>query len=151
LLVACKSAPAKGREFKDVRMIYGFDLKTKKLDDEPVFSFDVSDIRNFVSANKINVPSRQKKKGAIEVPIIRFRTSAIDIHPITKKLYLLSAADHLLFIFDRKGTLEHIEQLDPQVFNKAEGITFFDNGDLLITNEAQDKKPTLLKFTYKGK
>jgi hypothetical protein len=48
-----------------------------------------------------------------------------------------------------KGNLEHIEQLDPIVFNKAEGITFYDNGDMLITNEGQDKKPTVLFFKYK--
>lgn len=39
-----------------------------------------------------------------------------------------------------KGNLEYIEQLDPIMFNKAEGITFYDNGDMLITNEGQDKK-----------
>jgi hypothetical protein len=30
------------------------------------------------------------------------------------------------------------------MFNKAEGIAFFENGDMLITNEGQDNKPTFL-------
>ena len=47
------------------------------------------------------------------------------------------------------GDIEHIEQLNPTMFNKAEGITFYENGDMLITNEGQDKKPTLLFFKYK--
>jgi len=38
--------------------------------------------------------------------------------------------------------------LDPRVFNKAEGITFMENGDMLITNEGQDHRPTLLRFNY---
>jgi hypothetical protein len=67
---------------------------------------------------------------------------------VTKKLYLLSAVDHMMFIFDSTGKLEHIEQLSPKLFNKAEGITFFANGDMLITNEAQRMKPTLLRFNY---
>jgi len=82
--------------------------------------------------------------------VIKFRTSAICIHPLTKRLYLLSAADHALFIFGPGGQPEHIELLDPGIFNKSEGITFFSNGDALITNEAQNKKATLLRFNYTG-
>lgn len=149
LLIACKSKLGKGPEFKDKRVIYGFDLSTKKLSSEPVLSFDITTIKAFAQEKKLNLPVRDKKKGT--EPIIKFFTSAIAIHPITNKLYLLSAADHMLFIFDMKGNLEHIEQLNSKMFNKAEGITFFNNGDMLITNEAQDKKPTLLRFNYSGK
>jgi uncharacterized protein YjiK len=148
LLIASKTSVAKGKEFKDERMVYGFDLKTKKMDTQPAFSFNISEIKNFAKENQLSIPSREKKKGTIIDPIIRFRTSAINIHPFSQKLYLLSAADHMLFIFDRKGKIEHIEQLNPVMFNKAEGLTFFPNGDMLITNEAQDKKPTLLYFRY---
>lgn len=49
------------------------------------------------------------------------------------------------------GDIEHIEQLNPTMYNKAKGITFYENGDMLITNEGQDKKPTLLYFKYKQK
>ena len=79
-------------------------------------------------------------------------TSAIAVHPITKKLYLLSASDHLFFIFNStNGEIEHLELLNPDIFNKAEGITFMDNGDMIITNEGQNKNPTLLRFNYKSK
>jgi hypothetical protein len=62
---------------------------------------------------------------------------------------LLSAADYLLFVFNIDGSIENIETLNPVIFNKAEGITFFENCDMLITNEGQDKKPTLLRFNYR--
>jgi hypothetical protein len=39
-----------------------------------------------------------------------------------------------------------MQLLDPEMFNKSEGIAFYENGDMLITNEGQDKKPTLLHF-----
>ncbi len=149
LLIACKSKIGKGREFKDRRAIYGFDLSTKKLSKEPVYNFDVQNIRQFAQKHKISMPVRSKKNGQVTEPVIKFATSAVCIHPFTKKLYLLSAADHLLFIFDATGGIEHIEQLDPVMFNKAEGITFFENGDMLITNEAQDKKPTVFRFNYR--
>ncbi|MCC7303102.1 MAG: hypothetical protein IT233_10715 [Bacteroidia bacterium] len=151
LLIACKGKIGKGPEFKDKRVIYGFDLKTKSLSKEPVFDFDLQAIKDFAIKNNLNLPVKERKKKGetVKEPFIKFRTSAIGIHPVTQKLYLLSASDHLLFIFNMNGNLEHIEQLNPAMFNKAEGITFFENGDMLITNEGQDKKPTLLRFKYK--
>ena len=150
LLIAAKGKEGKGPEFKDMRVIYSFDLKTKKLSTEPAFEFDLQLIRQFASDKKLDLPSRSKKKGSVKEPVIKFMTSAIAIHPVSNKLYLLSAADHLFFIFGTDGKLEHMESLNSSIFNKAEGITFLDNHDMLITNEAQNKKPTLLRFSYKG-
>lgn len=153
LLIACKGKIGKGPEFKDKRVIYGFDLQTKTLTKEPIFDFDLQVIKDFAIKNKLDLPTktRKKKEQSITEPFIKFRTSAICIHPQTKKLFLLSASDYLLFIFNMSGDIEHIEQLNPTMFNKAEGITFYENGDMLITNEGQDKKPTLLHFKYRKK
>lgn len=148
LLIASKSAPGKGSEFKNQRGIYAFDITTKKLNDAAIINFDVHDIKRFAEEKQLKLPVKRKKKGRKTQTVLKFRTSEIAIHPITNKLYLLSAADHMLFIFDKKGDIEHIEQLDRDMFNKAEGITFFDDGDMLITNEGQDKKPSLLRFNY---
>ncbi len=150
LLIAAKGKVGKGREFKDKRVIYGFDLATKKLTPEPVFDFDLQAIRQFALTSKLELPAKSKKNGAVKEPFIKFMTSAIAIHPVSKKLYLLSAADHLFFIFGRDGNIEHMETLNPDIFNKAEGITFLHNHDMLITNEGQNKKPTLLRFSYTG-
>lgn len=148
LLIACKGKIEKGPEFKDKRVIYSFDLQSKTMGEEPVFDFDLQIIKAFAQNQKINLPARSKKKGKIIEPVIKFMTSDIGIHPLTKKLYLLSASDHLLFIFNMDGGIEHIEQLNPELFNKAEGITFLPSGDMLITNEGQGERPTLLQFKY---
>lgn len=151
LLIACKGKTEKGSGNKDKRVIYGFDLNTKLLTTEPVFDFDLQVIKQFAIENEINLRTRKrmKKKQAISEPVIKFMPSAIGIHPVSKKLFLLSGSDHLFFVFNSNGAVEHIEQLNPKLFNKAEGITFLKNNDLLITNEGQDKKPTLLRFNYK--
>jgi len=150
LLIACKGNIGKGAENKDRRVIYGFDLKTKKLTKKPVFDFDLQKIKEFATDNYLNLPTKkQKKKGkSVKEPDIKFRTSAICIHPLTKKLYLLSASDYLLFIIDTNGKIEHIEHLNRTIFNKAEGIAFYDNGDMLITNEGENKKATVLYFKW---
>jgi hypothetical protein len=49
------------------------------------------------------------------------------------------------------GTIEYIEKLNPDVFNMPEGIAFFGNGDMLISNEGRINPPTILRFNYKRK
>ncbi len=148
LLIACKSKIGKGEEFKDKRMIYAFNLKTKKLDKDPAFSFDMNDIQQFAKEKNVKMPERTSKNGRVYEVSIKFRTSAIGIHPRTGDLFLLSANDHMLFTFNMNGSIKNLIRLNEKVFNKSEGLTFYENGDLLITNEGQGKKPTLLKFRY---
>jgi uncharacterized protein YjiK len=151
LLIACKGKIGKGSAFKDKRVIYGFDLSKKQLSREPIFDFDMQAVKEFAIKNKIDLPSKTRKKNGQQItePFIKFRTSAICIHPKTKQLFLLSASDYLLFVFNSDGTLMQLEKLNYEIFNKAEGISFFENGDMLITNEGQNKCPTMLRFNYK--
>ncbi len=114
----------------------------------PAFSFNIETIRDYAQMNKIELPTKIKKNGEISKPVLKFKTSAIAVHPITKKLYLISADDYLLFVFDRTGKIENMVQLDSAMFNKAEGIAFAGNGDLFISNEGQGKNPTILRFNY---
>ena len=127
-----------------------YNLKSKTLVETPVFKFDERIIKQFALDHKIEVPLKQNKKGETE-PDIKFRPTAICIHPMTKKIFLLSGPDHSIFIFSDTGTLEYFEILNPELFNQAEGLTFLENGDLLISNEAGEKKPTILRFNYKNK
>ncbi|NEN23644.1 hypothetical protein G3O08_09030 [Cryomorpha ignava] len=151
LLIGCKSKLDIAPENRDLRAIYGFDLKTATLSTKPVFEFDVAEMKAFAEASGIKMPYKIKKNGEKKAGSIKFNMSAIAIHPLSRKLYLISAKDHLLFVFDQNGKPEYVELLDQKLFNKAEGITFLANGDLLITNEGQDHKPTLLRFKMKEK
>jgi hypothetical protein len=148
LLIAVKGKANDAKEQKDQRLIFGFDLRTRKLQAEPAFNFNIETMRSFAKANHIELPNKIKKSGEVGKPILKFKTSAIAIHPITKKLYLISADDHLLFVFSMNGQIEQMVQLDSSLFNKAEGITFSENGDLYISNEAQGNKASILKFNY---
>ena len=89
------------------------------------------------------------KKKDEKKPIIEFRPSAIGIHPLTNKLFVVSGMEKLLFVFDMSGNIEFIEKLDPDIFNQPEGITFLKNGDMLISNEdKKNNKPTIVRFNY---
>ena len=147
-MIAPKDYVGKKSENKNKRVIYGFNLRTKKLVEEPVFIIDLSDIKKFAFENKIKVPMDKDKKKDEKKPIIEFRASAIGIHPITNKLFVLSGMERLLFVFNMNGEIEYMEKLDSDLFKQAEGITFLKNGDMLISNEGQKKKATLLRFNY---
>jgi hypothetical protein len=105
-------------------------------------------INKFVLENKIKVPMKNGKKGHKNEPDIEFRPSAIGIHPITNRLFVLSGMEKLLFVFDMNGEIEYIEKLDPELFVQPEGITFLKNGDMLISNDMRKKKPSILRFNY---
>ena len=148
LLIAPKIASVKEPDNKDKRYIFSFDLKSKKLTGKPLYIFDLSVIRDFAMENKIKVPMKDGKKGHKNIPDIEFRPSAIGIHPFTNKLFVLSGMEHILFVFNTNGNIEYIEKLDPGLFIQPEGITFLRNGDMLISNEGQDKKATIVRFNY---
>lgn len=150
LLIGCKSKLGKGPEFKNLRVLYAFDLKTKSLGEKPLYEFNVEQIRLLAQKKGYELPTKTNKHGEIE-PAIKFTTSEVAIHPRSKQLYLLSSTDPILFLFDSEGKLITLQLLDKALFNKAEGITFLQNGDMFISNEGQQNKPTLLRFKMRTK
>lgn len=148
LLIAAKTKAAKEIENKDIRLIYSFDLKSKTLSAAPVFKLSLDIIETKARANKIQIPLKTIKKTGAVVSNFNFRPSAIAVHPFSNLIYILSASDKLLLVIDSKGSIIHLLALDPALFNKPEGLTFLPDGDMLISNEAQKGKPTLLLFNY---
>lgn len=57
------------------------------------------------------------------------------INPVTGDLYLLSAIQHLIMIFDENGKFKKMYDLDPAIYKQPEGICFTPEGDLIISNE----------------
>lgn len=150
LLVAPKEIPKKDSRYRDFRLVYSFNLADKKLLPEPVFRFSMEEIRKFALDNKVRVPLKSKKKDGNPAPDIQFRTSAIGIHPVTGNLFVISGPESILFVFDMKGNIVFMEQLDSSLFRQPEGITFMKNGDMFISNEGKGKAATLVKFSFSG-
>lgn len=150
LLIGAKGRINKDALYKDQRFIYAFDLKTKTLNKKPVFQLNINDINISAKLDGFNFTKRKDKKGNTLEIALKLNTSEIAIHPVTKQLYVLSATDHCLFIFNMNSNLEKITPLNPILFNKAEGLSFFQNGDLIVSNEGQAHEPTLLRFNYQS-
>lgn len=148
LLLAPKSKTGKGPEYKDSRAIFSIDLVTKKLDAKPLFVINVSEIEAFANEKGIPLPQKVSKLTADSISALKFMPSELAIHPKTDEIYILSAVDHTMAVFTKTGELINFICLDDVIFNKPEGITFLENGDLIITNEGQMGVPTLLKFQW---
>ncbi len=146
LLIARKSKLGKGRAMKDKRGVFSFDLRTQTASTNAVYVWDVRELQTSPQARGIS--SSTKKQTKTNPLGLQFGPSAIAIHPISKLLYVLSAVDGILFVFDENGGIVVIKKLPTHLFNKAEGITFQPNGDMLITNEGGNGHATLLRFRY---
>lgn len=141
LLILSKSMSTAEDASVNQRMIYAFDLTKKTLSPNPFMVIDVSTIHDFL-INKYQVSSTSD---------IHMNPSEIAIHPITGKIYVLSADAYLLCVF-KDGVFESAEMLDKNLFYKAEGICFLSNGDMIISNEGPRKgKGNLLLFKYSKK
>ncbi len=151
LLIAPKDKADKDAEVETKRGIYGFNLTGKQLIKKPVINFKLSSIKKFASEDKNFNEEKEGKKDKKDEPDIKFKPSAIGIHPVNGDLFVLSAEDQLMFVFNMKGNIKNIFKLDPYLFNMPEGITFFENGDMLISNEGDNLRPTLLRFSWENK
>ena len=143
LLIAPKSNPWHGPKNEKKHPVYAIDLPSGIFLGETVLEIDLTAINKFAADNKIITTGSDS--------VISFSPSAIGINPVTDKLYVLSGAERMLFVFDMSGTIEFIERLDPGIFNAAEGISFFGNGDMMISNEGRLNPPSMLIFSYKRK
>lgn len=130
LVVLCKTCAAE--KGTGIRTAYRFDLATKAFDSSAFFTIDKGEVRRLL-----------KNSNA------KFDPSAAAIHPLNKRLYILSSAGHLLVVTDNRGAVIEAYDLNPDEFPQAEGIAFAPNGDMYISNEGKYGSPALLVFPYR--
>lgn len=129
LILLCKDCQ---HEKDEVRNAYQFDLTKNIFNTEPVYTIQISAIRDM-----------------LKDPAAEFKPSAAGINPIDGKLYVVASVGKLLLVADRYGKPEQVYKLDPALFNQPEGLAFAANGDLYISNEGGEGIATILKFTYR--
>jgi len=146
LLIAPKSRWLEGPAGKDRRPVFAFELAENLLLGNAVFVYSVDAIRDFADAQDLELPERRKKKGKGRKSALRFMPASIAVHPLTSEVFVLSAVDRVLASFDRRGKVTGYALLDDKLFRQPEGIAFLPNGDMVVTNEGDGKKATLLRF-----
>jgi uncharacterized protein YjiK len=127
-IVAISKVPAILKEGKIPA--YTLDTVSGTFNYDQYYSPDTTEIRNIV----------QKKKH-------EFKPTAAAFHPITHELFIISVNDRMLVTM-KDGKLTGAYKLDKSEFRQPEGICFMPNGNLLISNEAQESIANIHIFEY---
>lgn len=144
LLIAAKDQLKGDKASRDLRFIYGWDLRQGKQMERPVLTLSVNEV--LAEARRMHIAVPQVEKNGRTRPDFKLRPSSVAVHPGDGHYWILSARDHALLVVDRSGKLRALAFLDASIFPKAEGITFMDNGDLLISSEGKEGGGWLLFF-----
>lgn len=142
LLIVPKNKPGKEYGDRKKQPVYGLDPGFDDKGWEKVLDFDFSGIAGYSLENNIKLHGNKDE--------INLRISDIAIHPLTDMLFAISAVNRIICVFNRDGSVHYIEKLDPELFNLPEGISFHENGDMLISNEGGNNYPTILLFKYQN-
>lgn len=128
LVIICKNCET---DHKQQVSAYACYLDSTGFDSNPVYTISTAAI-----------------KAAAPIKSGRFQPSAAAIHPVLKKLFILSSASSQLVITDLDGKPEGVYELGKKLFPQPEGLTFKSNGDMYISNEGRAEKATILRFPY---
>lgn len=135
LLLACKENP----DSVYARHVYAFDLNTKQLNPNPVFTIDPDEVIKLV-------PYGENDKHHA------FSPSGIAIHPVTGDVYVISTALKRMVILDyNTGKIKAAARLDKQLLPQPEGIAFDPDGTLHLCSEGKSGDALLMEFAYQPK
>lgn len=127
LLLAIKDEEPGNVNYKGV---YGFDLASKTMAEEPVFKLDLTD--------KLLAAESGKKNNDVINP------SGIAVHPSTGNIYITDGTKSKLLITDPKGNVKAFYQLSSGEFTQPEGIAFKPDGELFISNEGNKQSGNIV-------
>lgn len=143
LLIVPKNNPDRGPGYEKKHPVYALDLQNDKDAATEAFELDLPEITRYAAENNIKVSDEDK--------VTSLMVSDIGVHPLTNMLYVISAVNRMLFVFDDDRSITYMEELRPDLFSMPEGISFLDNGDMLISNEGRTNPASIMLFRYRIK
>lgn len=130
LLLAVKERKGNSEQ----REIYALDLNEKTLGNEFLFTVDFSD----------PIFQKIKKKE-------KFSPGEINVHPETGEYFILDGTRPKLLITEQNGTPKELFMFKLEDFGNPEGLTFSPEGDLYISNEAENAPANILRVSLNRK
>ena len=127
--------------------LYAFNLNKNQLRDEPLFEVNLTDIETFAINNNLSLPATSVTNTGDTIQGLDFNPSAIAVHPKTNEIYILSSTDRSLIVYNQFGEIVNFTTLDSSIFSKPTGMTFQENGDLLISN-SDLLNPSIVKLKW---
>jgi hypothetical protein len=128
-------------------LIYTFNLNQRKLSERPLFEIKPEDIELFAISNNITLPSNRLDENGDTVDVFSFKPDVIAVHPKTNEIYVLSTIDRSLAVYNQFGQVVNFTTLNEELFSQPKAMTFFPNGDLLLTN-SDLKNPSVVRVKW---
>ena len=112
--------------------IYAFELNTKKLNLDPIYTIAERELGRIIGNG--GKPHHIKPSG-------------LAIHPQSGHLYVLASVGKTLVVLNEENRILHVELLDPELFPQPEGLAFSPEGHLLISNEGVLGAASISRFS----
>jgi len=144
LLMVCKGRLEKKSRNRKIKGIYSFDLTTNKFIDNPFKLINLNEERE--NLLPLNLTNDQLSNFTINSRLKSFAPSAMAIDPINSNIYILSTRGGILTVMDSNRALLGIYFLSRHTYGQPEGITFDQDGNMYISNEAKSTKANILKI-----
>jgi hypothetical protein len=136
LLAMPKVGAGADKDARDARPIVAVDPATGVVDAAPLLVLHRKGLIEQAEARGIALPTRTTPKGKERVTL-ELACSELAAVPGSGDLLVLCGTDHLLMRVDREGRLLASAVLDPARLPQAEGLTFLDDGRLLVASEGR--------------
>lgn len=152
LLLVCKGIPTLGETIEEAtnrKSIYRFDLKTRKLIEEPFYKITLKKVQQFLKQASYDTELQNFQSYLNQNTSFKFNPSGIAIHPKTNEVYILSSSKKMLLITDDAGEIQYMAKLNKKIHRQPEGIAFTPDGTLFIANEGKGGHATI--HVYKTK
>ena len=149
LLIACKGMPGTGESFEIARLkkvIYSFDLHTKKLSQEPSFEISLHTIHQFLKTSCFEKNVEKLLSFFQPDQNLTFNPSALAVHPLSGNIYVLSSSKKIIIVLNPKGEIIYINRLNKKVHRQPEGLAFDQDGTLYLSNEGKRGKACIYRF-----
>jgi uncharacterized protein YjiK len=144
LLIACKGKGTTTQMvYEDTKVVFSFNLKNKKLADNPVIEFKKEALYDFIESNNLKKLSFKLNK---KMP---FNPSGIAVQ--NGFYFTIASVGKMLIVMDKANEIQWIEKLDKDIMPKPEGIVFDKNGNLFIASEGKKNgRGRILMFSKKS-
>lgn len=145
LLLACKGKAGNGAQFEHKKAVYAYDLVTRRLEDEPAFLIDRTEIARWKGAPS-GFADKWSEFFASSKAASAFNPSGIAFCPQDSNQYLIASAGKTLAILRPNGQLAYACRLDADLFHQPEGICFDKAGNLYISSEGGKSAGYIMRF-----
>lgn len=149
LYIACKGIPLNGNPSE--KHVYSFDLEKETVSPDPVLVLSLKNITLFLEKNGLEKDEDLSDFFNPKKENLLFQPSAIGVHPITGQFFITSSVGKYLIICESNGEIVHLKKLKKKVHPQPEGLAFYPNGDLLISNEGKKEIAKIHLFKYQNK